>query len=178
MTACPHSSCADRCGELSNQSYWSSCDSRCHMSGDCCRGVEELWFADVENDTAFRASMATTRQCVDMLVVEESVESDIPYSYVHGWFDMIMACPEGADDDDGKCRDTESNLVHDVPVCHATSRLLFRNVWCAKCHGINPTELHPFQVWLLNCPIMSNFSAATGKLTDPDDISPPQTSCP
>ena len=178
MIDCPYSSCADRCGELSNQSYLCSCDNRCHMAGDCCWDVEELCFADVESVTAIRAPMATTRQCIHVSLVEESVDNDIPYSYVNGWFDMIVSCPEGADDDGGKCRDTESNLVHDVPVCHATSRLLFRNVWCAKCHGINPTELHPFQVWLQNCPIMSNFSAATGKFTDPDDMSPPQTACP
>ena len=178
MIACPQSSCADRCGEISNQSYLCSCDTECHMSGDCCQDAKELCFSGVENDTSIRTSVATTRQCVDMTIVEESVVSGILYSSVYGWFDMIVACPERTDGDDGKCRDTESNLVHDVPVCHATSHLLFRNVWCAKCHGINPTELHPFQVWLQNCPIISNFSAATGKLTNPDDISPPQTACP
>ena len=148
------------------------------MSGDCCRDAEELCFAGVEKYTPNRASMATTRQCVDVSIVEEDVGSDNPYSSFFGRFDMIVACPEGADDDDGKCRDTESNLVHDVPVCHATIRLLFRNVWCAKCHGINPTELRPFQVWLQNCPIRSNLSAAIGKLTDPAHMVSPQRACP
>ena len=182
VISCPSSSCAGRCGEMSDRSHFCNCDVRCHVLGDCCPDAHRHCFATVEEDifwwTPEAKIIRQSRQCVSMsLAVEVGNNKKFPYWSSHDMLGMIVSCPD--DTDDGKeCRDTESSLVHGVPVCHAANQLLYRNVWCAKCHGIDPSELHPFQIWLQNCPNVINVSDATGKLNDPDDIMPPQTTCP
>ena len=181
VISCPSSSCAGRCGEVSERNHLCYCDVRCHVLGDCCPDAHRLCFAAVENDTFGWTPVAIiirqSRQCISVRVVTEEKDTPMTYWTSSEALDMIVSCPDVADDQE-ECRDTDSSLVQAVPVCHGASQLIYRNVGCAKCHGIDPTELLPFQIWMGNCPGGMNFSDATGKPTDPADMTPPQRVCP
>ena len=157
---CSSTSCKNHCGSPANQIVGGClCDEACTYHGDCCMDYlaecTNTTYADTEDDTncadkeytecvttpypdkddymfALRnKSMGQYMTCIDMSQYGEEGETR-----------MIAKCPENYETNPKILCENVSlgGLQGQVPVFDHKTQLLFRNKFCADCHGYKEIE--------------------------------------
>ncbi|CAL8117054.1 unnamed protein product [Orchesella dallaii] len=120
------------------------CDHKCVEYGDCCVTVlREI--KEINVDPVWR--------CVKLPNSEHGVR-------------MISKCPAGSSNETVIDRERCENLYCDddetlcswldIPVLHNETRDLYRNIYCARCHGVLDTELYKIHR-TINCKKVGNW---------------------
>ena len=187
LTSCPEASCEGRCGEIASGRHRCSCDERCRVLGDCCLDADMVCFhsgegqlqalmpskADKEAATIIRKSL----ECVELNVTVETQSHEVlprdsvsrlshSVAVTKQAFMMISSCPEGHPDA-GLCLETQRSPRHAIPVYAPEAHLLFRNYYCAECHG------HSFYILMARAFVIKLPQCDNSSMTALENITAP-----
>ena len=111
--------CDDTKDDMLDPPYLCFCDDMCTIYKDCCRN------ANVKSDQNF-VVVNTSFDCMHIPSINDN------------WFVYIVnTCPEDTNDELHRLciESTERNIYSTTPVTSFTTRILYRNVYCALCNG-------------------------------------------
>ena len=151
---CPGNSCLGRCNMVADKTALCSCDEHCRTLGDCCvdahvhcfgaRPDETHMLLPKENDSTLSHDLTPSMICTMSLYRNGTDE------YILKDYRMVTSCPVG-NDGDAKCSDVSTDLLHSSPVCLPQSYLIFRNIYCLRCHGFPQERAVAFELDVLGC---------------------------
>ncbi|CAB3386017.1 Hypothetical predicted protein [Cloeon dipterum] len=110
------------------------CDTDCHAFKDCCHDLAEN--ATLDTEDLIYGLPSSQWSC-------EKISSTPKGPYL--W--MVSSCPEQTDQvlaADCAAKAPDRTYLHDLPVIAAG--LLYKNIFCATCHGATYTDLYPLSV--------------------------------
>ena len=156
---CPANSCLGRCNMSADKSSLCSCDEHCRTLGDCCVDAHFHCFGakpgdahvllPKEEDPIFSSSIRGSMTCVS-LVTMGGINAAGSRPPILRYYNMISSCPVGTSGD-VQCSDDDTNVLHATPICLPRLYLIFRNIYCLRCHGFSGEEAVAFSVNLPRC---------------------------
>ena len=127
------------------------CDELCKRFGDCCLNSNYLHNANIPSF-----------ECVSNIVLKEKKDSEDEEQYY--W--MIASCPEiesGSDILNRIADLCEAHALSSPPVSDNSTGLVYRNKYCAQCHGVPDKELITWpSKWRCNVTLRETFNDSSG----------------
>ena len=134
------------------------CDRLCRVYGDCCSD-----YVDEEDGRPLMPLPAQHFTCTSMSSSHYSVYviTDCPSTYNVQF--VLDACRQGST----SARPPSNEMFYVVPVTSRTSKLVYRNVYCAVCHG--ETDVSFWEVETRNCEVPQTDDEVTSSGIDSID---------
>ena len=127
------------------------CDELCKRFGDCCSNSNYVHNANIPSF-----------ECVSNIVLNERKDREAGEQYY--W--MIASCPESESESDILNRIADLCKAHALsspPVSDNSTGLVYRNKYCAQCHGVPDKELITWpSVWHCNITLTEAFISGSG----------------
>ena len=156
---CPASSCSGRCNMSADGKSHCSCDEYCRFLGDCCvdshihcfgaQAEETHMLLPIEDNSTHSNALKASMTCNELSYKGET--------HGNGWstillkkFIMVSSCPTGSAGA-GKCIYADTDVMHYTPVCLRQHYLIFRNIFCLRCHGYSEEDAVAFKLSLPMC---------------------------